>query len=74
MASLQTLLVEVERGRYGRVVDTETVDPAVRSRTVATVEAWRKVMLDNVQRERGWRGRLWPVSLLRGSVWSTRRR
>ena len=33
--------------------------------TVQTVDTWRKVMVDSVDRERGWRGRLWPVSLLK---------
>ena len=37
-----------------------------RSHTVETVESWRRMMLGSVDRERGWRGRLWPVSLVRG--------
>ncbi len=69
-ASLEGLLVQVERGRYGRTTgapgEVLTVDPDMRSHTVATVESWRRAMLDSVDRERGWRGRLWPVSLLTG--------
>jgi transglutaminase-like putative cysteine protease len=68
VASLEGLLVEVERGRYGPASPVSTVEPEERSRTVETVESWRKVMLGSVDRERGWRGRLWPVSLLRGSA------
>ena len=65
VTSLEGLLVQVERGRYGRTGAVATMDPEARSRTVATVESWRRVMLDSVDRERGWRGRLWPVSVLR---------
>ena len=65
VSSLEGLLVQVERGRYGRTGAVGTVDPEVHARTVETVESWRKVMLGSVDRERGWRGRLWPVSLLR---------
>ncbi len=72
--SLEGLLVQVERGRYGPSGEVTTVDPEVRSRTVETVESWRKVMLGSVDRERGWRGRLWPVSLVRGSLLRARRR
>jgi hypothetical protein len=72
--SLEGLLVQVERGRYGPSGEVTTVDPEVRSRTVETVESWRKVMLGSVDRERGWRGRLWPVSLVRGSLLRGRRR
>jgi transglutaminase-like putative cysteine protease len=75
VASLEGLLVQVERGRYGRSAgsgEVLTVDPEVRSHTVETVESWRKVMLGSVDRERGWRGRVWPVSLVRSQ--SDRRR
>ncbi len=73
VASLEGLLVQVERGRYGRSAGSVlTVDPEVRSHTVETVESWRKVMLQSVDRERGWRGRMWPVSLVRSR--SDRRR
>jgi transglutaminase-like putative cysteine protease len=68
--SLEGLLVRVEQGRYGRdgggVV---TVDPGiqseVRAETVETVHSWRRAMAGSVDRERGWRGRLWPMSLVR---------
>jgi transglutaminase-like putative cysteine protease len=73
VASLEGLLVEVERGRYGPARPVTTLEPEARSRTVETVESWRKVMLGSVDRERGWRGRLWPVSLLRGSLLRRRR-
>ncbi|WP_027863488.1 DUF3488 and transglutaminase-like domain-containing protein [Marmoricola sp. URHB0036] len=76
VASLEGLLVQVERGRYGRTTsDTlvTEVEPEVRSRTVETVDSWRRAMLGTVDRERGWRGRLWPVSLLRGSLLHRRR-
>ncbi|MET0838805.1 MAG: DUF3488 and transglutaminase-like domain-containing protein [Marmoricola sp.] len=65
VSSLEGLLVQVERTRYGRAGAVGTVDPEVHARTVETVETWRKVMLGSVDRERGWRGRVWPVSLLR---------
>ena len=42
------------------------VDAELRAGTVATVGAWRKAIVGSVDRERDWRGRLWPVSLLRG--------
>jgi hypothetical protein len=73
VASLEGLLVEVERGRYGPTSTITTVEPEARSRTVDTVESWRKVMLGSVNRDRGWRGRLWPVSLVRGSKLRRRR-
>jgi transglutaminase-like putative cysteine protease len=81
LRSLEQLLVRVERGRYGRVAlsasgsGDESVDTDVRTRTVETVEAWRRAMADSVDRDRSWsgrvwrrvwRGRVWPVSLLRG--------
>jgi transglutaminase-like putative cysteine protease len=70
VSSLEGLLVQVERARYGRPHgasgDLVSIDPDVRSRTVETVESWRRRMLGSVERERGWRGRLWPVSLVRG--------
>jgi transglutaminase-like putative cysteine protease len=71
VSSLEGLLVEVERGRYGPVRPSDgvtVVEPDARSRTVSTVESWRKAMLGSVDRERGWRGRLWPMSLLRGAM------
>ena len=73
--SLEDLLVRVERGRYasgseggGRVV---TVEPEVRAGTVQTVATWRRVMTESLAKRpnsshRLWRGKLWPVSLLRG--------
>ncbi len=73
VASLEALLVQVERGRYGRSGPVATIEPGARSRTVEAVESWRKVMLDSVARERGWRSRLWPVSLLRGTLVRRRR-
>jgi transglutaminase-like putative cysteine protease len=66
VSSLEGLLVQVERGRYGPSTQVTEVAPEVRSRTVETVESWRKAMLGSVDRERGWRGRVWPLSLLRG--------
>lgn len=67
--SLEGLLLRVEQGRYARAGSRsggiDTVDAETRASTVRTVDAWRKVMVANVDRERGWRGRLWPVSLLR---------
>jgi len=71
--SLEGLLVQVERGRYGPARPVTPVEPEARSRTVETVESWRKVMLGSVDRERGWRGRLWPMSLLRVSFLRRRR-
>jgi transglutaminase-like putative cysteine protease len=69
LASLEDLLVRVERSRYGRSAGSArgvvTVDPQLRTDTLETVESWRKVMLGSVDRERGWRGRVWPVSLVR---------
>ena len=69
LQSLEGLLVRVERGRYGPVRRPDsgvgTLDPELRSRTVDTVESWRRAMADSVQRERGWRGRIWPMSLVR---------
>jgi transglutaminase-like putative cysteine protease len=65
LSSLEGLLSRVEEGRYARAGGVGTVAADVRARTLETVEAWRKVMLGSVDRERGWRGRLWPVSLLR---------
>jgi hypothetical protein len=73
VSSLVDLLVQVERGRYGPAGAVTTLDPETRTRTVETVESWRRVMLGSVDRERGWRGRLWPVSLLRGSASSRAR-
>lgn len=66
VSSLEGLLVQVERGRYARAGTVITVDPELRTRTVETVESWRRMMLGSVDRERGWRGRVWPVSVLRG--------
>ncbi len=63
--SLEALLTRVERGRYGRADGVGSVEPGVHSDTVATVTAWRKAMGGSVDRRRGWRGRLWPASLLR---------
>jgi transglutaminase-like putative cysteine protease len=71
VSSLEGLLVQVERGRYGpaSLFDGDTVvEPEARSRTVSTVESWRRAMIGSVDRERGWRGRLWPMSLLRGAM------
>ena len=63
--SLEGLLVRVERGRYAANGGTPDVDPEVRSSTVETVGVWRKAIVGSVERERGWRGRVWPTSLLR---------
>ena len=74
VTSLEGLLVQVERGRYGPEREVTPVDPEEHSRTVETVESWRSAMLDSVDRQRGWRGRLWPVSLVHGSLMRGRRR
>ncbi len=70
LRSLEGLLVRVERGRYSRPVGSfnrgDTVDDELRAGTVATVDAWRKAMVESVDRERDWLRRLWPVSVLRG--------
>jgi transglutaminase-like putative cysteine protease len=67
--SLEGLLLRVERGRYSRGGSrsggVDTADADARATTVRTVDAWRRVMVAHVDRERAWRGRLWPVSLLR---------
>ncbi|MET0837686.1 MAG: DUF3488 and transglutaminase-like domain-containing protein [Marmoricola sp.] len=66
--SLEGLLVQVERGRYARSASsagTATLVEEERARTVETVEHWRRSMVSSVDRERGWRRRLWPVSVLR---------
>jgi hypothetical protein len=65
LSSLEGLLRRVEEGRYARAGGVDPVAADVRARTLETVEAWRKVMVGSVDRERGWRGRLWPVSLVR---------
>ena len=62
--SLELLLGEVERGRYAGTA-TLTADTARRTRTADTVGSWRRHMLHSVDRKRGWRGRMWPTSLLR---------
>ena len=61
--SLETLLGEVERGRYSGAA-TLTADAAERTRTSSTVGSWRRRMLSSVERKRSWRGRMWPSSLL----------
>ncbi len=61
--SLETLLGEVERGRYAGA-GTLTADPAERTRTADTVGSWRRRMLRSVDRKRSWRGRVWPSSLV----------
>jgi hypothetical protein len=66
--SLEGLLMQVERGRYARPVtsgESATLVEEDRARTVETVEHWRRSMVGSVDRERGWRRRLWPVSVLR---------
>jgi transglutaminase-like putative cysteine protease len=69
LESLEGLLLRVERGRYARTGPgsggTAVLDAEERQSTVRTVDAWRRVMAGSVDRERSWRGRLWPVSLLR---------
>ncbi len=68
LESLEVLLVRVEQGRYARG-RSDTLDAGVRTElrasTVQTVGAWRRVMVSSVHRERGWRGRLWPISVVR---------
>jgi len=70
--SLEGLLVQVERGRYARrgssagaSEQTTTLVDEERARTVETVEHWRRSMVSSVDRERSWRRRLWPVSVVR---------
>jgi hypothetical protein len=65
--SLEGLLLRVEQGRYGRPgsAGVATLVEEERSRTVETVEHWRRSMVGTVDRERGWRRRLWPVSVVR---------
>ena len=65
LSSLEVLLRRVEQGRYARAGGVATAEADARESTVETVDAWRRVMVGSVDRERGWRGRLWPVSLLR---------
>ena len=73
LESLEGLLVRVEQGRYGPArrpdagpdAGVDTLDPQLRSRTLETVESWRRAMAGSVQRERDWRGRIWPLSLVR---------
>ena len=73
--SLEGLLVRVERGRYASGPETEgrldPVAPEVRSGTARTVHSWRQAMTESLAKRpnssgRLWRGRLWPVSLVRG--------
>jgi transglutaminase-like putative cysteine protease len=68
--SLEDLLVRVERGRYGVGGGLETLDPQTRSGMVGTVDSWRRAMSSSLGDRprtvsRRWKGRLWPVSLLR---------
>lgn len=66
LASLESLLLEVERGRYAPAGDTSTlstVRPETRTRTMATVDSWRQAMTASVKNP--WRARWWPASLLR---------
>ena len=63
VAALEGLRDRVERGRYGG--STLTLDPDERTRTVGAVTAWRRVLRSSVDRSRGWRGTVWPVSLVR---------
>jgi transglutaminase-like putative cysteine protease len=74
VVSLQGLLVQVEQGRYGPADRTDGVDVAVRARTVETIDSWRRAMAGSVDRGRGWRSRVWPVSVLGRGHWSLRRR
>jgi transglutaminase-like putative cysteine protease len=73
IGSLEGLLVRVERGRYAPASHRAagTVDPELRAGTASTVHSWRRAMQGSLDRRPGrvgrlWRGRLWPVSLLRG--------
>jgi len=65
VGSLEGLLVQVERGRYARAEIVRTIDAQERARTLETVETWRRRMIGSVDRERSWRSRMWPVSLVR---------
>ncbi len=65
LGSLEGLLRRVEQGRYARDRGVRTVEVDARASTLEIVDEWRKAMVSSVDRERGWRGRLWPVSLLR---------
>jgi transglutaminase-like putative cysteine protease len=66
VVALEGLLVRVERGRYGRAgsAGEVSIDADARARTMQTVDLWRKAMVGSVDRQRGWRGRMWPVSLV----------
>jgi hypothetical protein len=63
-ARLEGLLGQVERGRYARS-GTLTEDGEARAQTLETVATWRRVLRRSVERGRGWRGRVWPASVLR---------
>jgi transglutaminase-like putative cysteine protease len=62
-ASLEDLLVDVERGRYASARGVDTTDPDERARTVHTVDSWRHAM--HASAGRPWRARFWPRSILR---------
>lgn len=70
VGALESLLGQVERGRYARPGVTGSVEVGTRSATVQTVGAWRQVMTDSVRSvpdapTRRWWRRVWPASLLR---------
>jgi transglutaminase-like putative cysteine protease len=69
LQALEGLLVRVEQGRYGPSVAVagtgDTVSAETRAHTVHVVETWRASMVECVGREHEWRGRVWPVSVVR---------
>jgi transglutaminase-like putative cysteine protease len=65
VSALEGLLVQVERSRYARSGEGDTVDAEVRARTLDVVERWHQVMFKSVDRQHEWRGRVWPVSVMR---------
>jgi transglutaminase-like putative cysteine protease len=62
-ASLEGLLIDVERGRYAPASGIDTLGPDERARTVHAVDSWRTAMSASVKHP--WRARFWPRSLLR---------
>ena len=68
LKSLEGLLVRVEQGRYGRSAG-ETAGghgrPEVRSRTVETVDSWRRAMVGSVTASATGAAGMWPVSVVR---------
>ncbi len=70
LSALDGLLVRLERSRYARAGagtdEVDTVDAELRAQIIHVVEAWHQVMVRSVDRQHEWRGRVWPVSVVRG--------